>query len=104
MTLDRARSARAPSTTAATGDAGGRNHPDRHPTTDAVLVVGRRRGSRRSSGQRHNRLELGMKFSTSLNGFIKGIRFYKGAGNTGEHIGKLLPQRWNTAGLGDVRQ
>lgn len=32
---------------------------------------------------------LGVKFNSSENGFITGIRFYKGAGNTGTHTGTL---------------
>ncbi|HEY5842055.1 MAG TPA: DUF4082 domain-containing protein, partial [Mycobacterium sp.] len=32
---------------------------------------------------------LGTKFTVSADGFITGIRFYKGAGNTGTHVGKL---------------
>ena len=32
---------------------------------------------------------LGVKFSSSTNGFITGIRFYKGTGNTGTHTGTL---------------
>ncbi len=34
-------------------------------------------------------VELGVKFRSDLSGYIKGIRFYKGAGNTGTHIGSL---------------
>src|SRR5204862_7548287 len=34
-------------------------------------------------------VELGMKFRSDVNGYITGIRFYKGAGNTGTHIGNL---------------
>jgi hypothetical protein len=34
-------------------------------------------------------VELGVKFKLGLNGFIKGIRFYKGTGNTGTHVGNL---------------
>jgi uncharacterized protein DUF4082 len=34
-------------------------------------------------------VELGLKFSSSASGYIKGVRFYKGAGNTGKHIGNL---------------
>ena len=30
-----------------------------------------------------------MKFRTDVSGFITGIRFYKSAGNTGTHVGKL---------------
>ena len=39
-------------------------------------------------------VELGVKFRPSANGFITGIRFYKGTGNTGTHVGKL----WSNAG------
>ncbi len=41
-----------------------------------------------------NPVELGVKFTSELNGFITGIRFYKGAGNTGTHIGNL----WTSGG------
>ncbi|MEI6067575.1 MAG: DUF4082 domain-containing protein [Methylococcaceae bacterium] len=34
-------------------------------------------------------VELGVKFRSSVSGFISGIRFYKGATNTGTHIGSL---------------
>ncbi|MGN6615702.1 MAG: DUF4082 domain-containing protein, partial [Ilyomonas sp.] len=45
-------------------------------------------------------LELGVKFKPSINGFITGIRFYKGSGTTGTHTGHL----WNSTGtsLGQV--
>lgn len=34
-------------------------------------------------------LEVGVKFRASEPGFVRGIRFYKGAGNTGTHVGHL---------------
>jgi methionine-rich copper-binding protein CopC len=34
-------------------------------------------------------LELGVKFQSDTNGYISGIRFYKGTGNTGTHVGDL---------------
>jgi methionine-rich copper-binding protein CopC len=34
-------------------------------------------------------LELGMKFQSSESGFVTGVRFYKGDGNTGTHTGTL---------------
>ncbi|HEY8734669.1 MAG TPA: DUF4082 domain-containing protein, partial [Puia sp.] len=34
-------------------------------------------------------LELGVKFTSSIAGFITGVRFYKTAGNTGAHVGEL---------------
>ena len=39
-------------------------------------------------------IELGVKFRTDLSGFITGVRFYKGANNTGTHIGNL----WSSNG------
>ena len=41
-----------------------------------------------------NAVELGVKLRSDLNGFISGIRFYKGASNTGTHVGSL----WTTGG------
>jgi hypothetical protein len=38
--------------------------------------------------------ELGVRFRSDLSGFVTGVRFYKGAGNTGSHIGSL----WSNAG------
>jgi methionine-rich copper-binding protein CopC len=45
-------------------------------------------------------LNLGVEFTPSATGWITGIRFYKGSGNTGTHIGAL----WTTSGslLGQV--
>jgi hypothetical protein len=34
-------------------------------------------------------IELGVKFRSSVAGFVTGIRFYKAAGNTGTHTGEL---------------
>lgn len=39
-------------------------------------------------------LELGVKFRSTLPGFITGVRFYKGATNTGTHVGHL----WSATG------
>jgi hypothetical protein len=35
------------------------------------------------------RVELGVKFKPAVNGVVTGVRFYKGAGNTGAHMGSL---------------
>ena len=45
-------------------------------------------------------VNLGVEFTPSASGWITGIRFYKGSGNTGTHIGTL----WTTGGslLGQV--
>ena len=39
-------------------------------------------------------VELGVKFRVDTDGFVSGIRFYKGAGNTGTHTGRL----WTSTG------
>ena len=41
-----------------------------------------------------NPVELGVRFRTDVNGFVSGVRFYKGTGNTGTHTGSL----WTTGG------
>lgn len=40
-------------------------------------------------------VEVGVKFRSDVAGFINGIRFYKGAGNTGTHVGSL----WSSDGV-----
>ena len=37
-------------------------------------------------------VELGVKFRANQAGYVTGIRFYKGSGNTGTHVGSL----WNS--------
>ena len=39
-------------------------------------------------------IELGVRFRTSVNGYITGVRFYKASGNTGTHAGTL----WSATG------
>ena len=39
-------------------------------------------------------VEIGVKFRTDVAGYITGLRFYKGVGNTGSHVGNL----WNSSG------
>jgi methionine-rich copper-binding protein CopC len=39
-------------------------------------------------------IEVGMKFTTSINASVTGVRFYKSAANTGTHAGSL----WTSAG------
>jgi hypothetical protein len=41
-----------------------------------------------------NPVELGTRFTSSLDGYITGVTFYKGAGNTGTHTGSL----WSASG------
>ena len=40
-------------------------------------------------------VEVGTKFVSSVSGFVTGVRFYKGSGNTGTHVGHL----WTTSGV-----
>lgn len=39
-------------------------------------------------------VELGVKFRSSVPGYVTGLKFYKGPGNTGPHIGRL----WSNGG------
>ncbi len=48
-------------------------------------------------------VEIGVKFRADQNGFITGIRFYKGVGNTGTHVGNLWSSSWHAAGHGHVQ-
>ena len=40
-------------------------------------------------------VELGVKFTVDIAGMITGVRFYKGAGNTGTHVGNLWSANGN---------
>ena len=51
--------------------------------------AGRRVGSRTPAP-----VELGVKFRADAAGYVTGVRFYKGAGNTGTHVGHL----WSATG------
>jgi hypothetical protein len=42
-----------------------------------------------ASANDSNAQELGVKFNSVTNGYVTGVRFYKGAGNTGAHVGHL---------------
>jgi hypothetical protein len=47
-----------------------------------------------SSANDSSAVTLGVQFTPSANGWISGLRFYKGAGNTGTHTGNL----WTSGG------
>ena len=49
-------------------------------------------------------VELGVKFKSDIDGFITGVRFYKGAANTGTHVGNLWTSERHAAGDGDVHR
>ena len=46
------------------------------------------------SGDAGANVELGVKFTSDVSGFVTGVRFYKSAANTGVHSGSL----WSSAG------
>ena len=68
-----------------TGAAGGGSTMTIFQPTDAP-------GSPRSNDGQG--IALGVKFRSTQNGFITGVRYYKGAGTTGTHIGQL----WSSTG------
>src|SRR5690606_23016176 len=39
-------------------------------------------------------VNVGVKFTTEVSGYVTGIRFYKGTGNSGTHVGSL----WSSSG------
>jgi hypothetical protein len=39
-------------------------------------------------------VELGVRFQSTINGFVSGVKFYKGSGNQGVHVGRL----WSSTG------
>ena len=47
-----------------------------------------------SSANDSSAITVGVQFTTDTNGWISGVRFYKGTGNTGTHIGDL----WTATG------
>ena len=49
-------------------------------------------------------VELGVKFRTDVSGYITGIRFYKSAGNLGQHVGKVYNSAGTLLGSADVRE
>ena len=62
---------------------------------------GRNRRRRQCRRRRtRNAVELGVKFRTTTDGFITGIRFYKGPANTGVHTARL----WTCHGHAAARQ
>jgi hypothetical protein len=48
-----------------------------------------------ASARDYGSVELGLKFKPNVDGWVVGVRFYKGPGNTGPHTGTL----WNAKGL-----
>lgn len=46
-------------------------------------------------GDTNGAIELGVKFRSAVAGYVTGIKFYKGTGNTGTHVGNL----WTAEGI-----
>ena len=63
------------------------------PTAAPETIFGSATPTTVDSGD-SNSVELGVKFSSELSGFITGVRFYKASTNTGTHIGSL----WSSTG------
>ncbi len=61
------------------------------PCTDLAVFGGADGGG---SDADTSAVNLGVKFRGDVNGFITGIRFYKGPGNAGTHVGSL----WTSGG------
>lgn len=65
------------------------------PVTAATSTVTLFQSTKPSAfSTRSSSIELGVRFSSDVPGTVTGVRFYKGAGNTGTHYGSL----WSTSG------
>ena len=70
------------------------------PTSEAVTVncpcsmFGQNYTPATTSSSDTGAYELGVRFQTSVSGWVAGVRFYKGSGNTGTHTGSL----WTASG------
>ena len=63
------------------------------PATCPCTLLGDAVPTNASSGDSSD-LELGVRFRSDENGYVTGVRFYKGPGNTGVHTGTL----WSATG------
>ena len=61
----------------------------------SVHHLGERATPATASSNDANAVELGVKFQVTTNGWIYGVRFYKGPGNTGTDTGSL----WTATGV-----
>ncbi|GAA0359946.1 DUF4082 domain-containing protein [Actinoallomurus spadix] len=71
--------------------------PSTSPTINQVVSTGLWSSADVPDVPSHNdplAVTLGVKFTASASGTVMGIRFYKGSGNTGTHVGSL----WSTNG------
>ena len=65
----------------------------RSPSTCPCSVFGDGRARRRRRPPTPRAVELGLRFTPPTDGFVTGVRFYKGTGNTGTHIGSPVERR-----------
>ncbi|MCU1466823.1 MAG: hypothetical protein JWM72_2751 [Actinomycetia bacterium] len=66
---------------------------DSNAATTIVTALGNQRPAI-ASARDYGSVELGLKFKPDVDGYIVGVRFYKGAGNKGPHTGTL----WSAKG------
>ncbi|WP_157441237.1 DUF4082 domain-containing protein [Actinoplanes awajinensis] len=61
------------------------------PSGDVTTLLGDTATPVNAAWDDPNKVELGMTFTSDVAGQVKGVRFYKGSGNTGTHTGSLWP-------------
>ncbi len=64
-------------------------------TTNSISIWGDAATPAVLSANDSSAVNLGVKFESSTSGYVTGIEFYKGAGNTGTHVGYL----WTSSGV-----
>ena len=72
----------------------GRSRPRRRPGRVRVTIWSAGATPAVAADGDPGAVELGVKFRSDVAGFVTGVRFYKGAGNTGTHVGNL----WSSSG------
>ena len=107
----RASSVRRPSARGRPTTAAMWNRPDPASRCRSSSASARARacGSRRAvpanpSAADSGEYELGVKFKSDIDGFITGIRFYKGPANNGTHVGNLWTSTGTLLAIGDLHQ
>ena len=64
-------------------------------TTSSLTIWSSTAAPTVSSANDPNSIEVGLKFESTTAGYVTGIRFYKGSGNTGTHVGYLWDANGN---------
>ena len=83
---------------------GHRRHRRRPPACPCTHLRDRETPTQTPPSPTAQAVELGVKFRSDEDGFITGLRFYKGAANTGTHVGHLWSRTRPAARRGDVHQ